>query len=159
MLLLRVGSLITLTFLPFILIDPSIDLHDLATYQASSIHSRRRSPAGSFYAGYKSPSFHERSMSPSGPMPTSASEAANHRTQAENRLLSDVWLTSAATFRRMGRIDQAKSAIMEAEVLDEDNPNVWTQVGPFLLLLAVPPELTTWPALLISLSTHFIFRK
>ena len=29
----------------------------------------------------------------------------------------------------MGRIDEAKRAIMEAEVLDETNPNVWVQVG------------------------------
>jgi hypothetical protein len=30
----------------------------------------------------------------------------------------------------MGRTDQARGAIMEAEILDEDNPNVWVQVNP-----------------------------
>ena len=35
---------------------------------------------------------------------------------------------SAATFRRLGKIDQAKGAIQEAEVRDENNPAVWVQV-------------------------------
>lgn len=34
----------------------------------------------------------------------------------------------------MGRLDQAKGAIMEAEVLDEDNPNVWVQVRGIVYL-------------------------
>ncbi len=51
------------------------------------------------------------------------------RTARENRLLSDVWLTSAAVFRRMRSYDQAKDAIGEAEMLDESNPGVWTQVS------------------------------
>jgi len=46
----------------------------------------------------------------------------------ENRLLSDLWLMSSATFRRLGKIEQAKGAIQEAEVKDEGNPNVWVQV-------------------------------
>jgi hypothetical protein len=47
----------------------------------------------------------------------------------ENRLLSDLWLMSAATFRRLGKIEQAKGAIQEGEVKDEDNPAVWVQVS------------------------------
>jgi hypothetical protein len=43
-------------------------------------------------------------------------------------MLSDLWLMSAATFRRLGKIEQAKGAIQEAEVRDEGNPNVWVQV-------------------------------
>ena len=35
---------------------------------------------------------------------------------------------SAAIFRRLGKIEQAKAAIQEAEVRDEDNPAVWVQV-------------------------------
>lgn len=54
----------------------------------------------------------------------------------ENKLLSDLWLMSAATFRRLGKIEQAKGAIQEAEVKDEDNPAVWVQVGfPDIFLL------------------------
>lgn len=37
----------------------------------------------------------------------------------------------------MGRLDQAKGAIMEAEVLDEDNPNVWVQVCGIILFSTV----------------------
>lgn len=36
---------------------------------------------------------------------------------------------SAATFRRLGKIEQAKGAIQEAEVKDEGNPGVWVQVS------------------------------
>lgn len=35
---------------------------------------------------------------------------------------------SAATFRRLGKIEQARAAIQEAEVRDENNPAVWVQV-------------------------------
>jgi len=53
----------------------------------------------------------------------------NNRAVRENRLLSDLWLMSAATFRRLGKIEQAKGAIQEAEVKDEGNPAVWVQVS------------------------------
>jgi tetratricopeptide (TPR) repeat protein len=36
---------------------------------------------------------------------------------------------SAATFRRLGKIEQAKGAIQEAEVRDENNSAVWVQVS------------------------------
>ena len=35
---------------------------------------------------------------------------------------------SSATFRRLGKIEQARGAIQEAEVRDESNPAVWVQV-------------------------------
>ena len=41
---------------------------------------------------------------------------------------------SAATFRRLGKIDQAKGSIQEAEVKDQTNPNVWVQVKIFSLV-------------------------
>jgi hypothetical protein len=46
----------------------------------------------------------------------------------ERRLLSELWSMSAATFRRLGKIEQARGAIQEAEVRDETNPAVWVQV-------------------------------
>lgn len=56
--------------------------------------------------------------------------------------MSDLWCMSAATFRRFGKIEQARGAIQEAEVRDGNNPMVWVQVGnlfvetnPFLLKL------------------------
>jgi hypothetical protein len=68
----------------------------------------------------------------SSPIPTSI--VGHHKQDFKNersmkdRLLSDLWLMSAATFRRLGKIDQAKGAIQEAEVKDENNPAVWVQV-------------------------------
>ncbi|KAG9121498.1 hypothetical protein FRC07_002507 [Ceratobasidium sp. 392] len=50
----------------------------------------------------------------------------------ERRLLSDIWLASAATFRRSSRPVEAHDAISEAEWLDEANPNVWVQFGLYL---------------------------
>lgn len=47
---------------------------------------------------------------------------------------------SSATFRRLGKIEQARGAIQEAEVRDESNPAVWVQVGLlhiFIVLLNV----------------------
>ena len=43
--------------------------------------------------------------------------------------MSDLWCMSAATFRRFGKIEQARGAIQEAEVRDGNNPAVWVQVG------------------------------
>jgi len=69
-----------------------------------------------------------RAVSPPPPLPPPATPASK-RPLRETRLLSDLWLTSAAMFRRMGKLEQAKAAIQEAEVLDEENPGVWVQLG------------------------------
>ncbi|KAG8774753.1 hypothetical protein FRC12_001842 [Ceratobasidium sp. 428] len=61
------------------------------------------------------------------PTPTASSTDA-----VERRLLSDIWLASAATFRRSSRPAEAHDAIAEAEWLDEANPNVWVQFGLYL---------------------------
>lgn len=49
-----------------------------------------------------------------------------------NRLLSNLWLMSAATFRRLGKTEQARGSIQEAEAKDESNANVWVQVSDAL---------------------------
>ncbi len=96
---------------------------DQASYQASSIHSRRHSP-------YASTNELVRPESPPPlPPPTLSPRERRERSRKERRLLSDLWLMSAATFRRSGKIEQARSAIQEAEVRDEENPNVWVQVS------------------------------
>jgi hypothetical protein len=46
----------------------------------------------------------------------------------DDKLISDLWAMSAATFRRLGKIEQAKGAIQEAEAKDSENPAVWVQV-------------------------------
>ena len=58
----------------------------------------------------------------------SLSGGRNIRNARERRLLSDLWLMSAATFRRLEKLDQARGAIQEAEQLDEENEAVWVQV-------------------------------
>ncbi|KAJ7749067.1 hypothetical protein DFH07DRAFT_829576 [Mycena maculata] len=104
------------------------------SYQASSIHSRRQ--LGSLIR-------HD-SITPSAspPPPPPALPATqskwNHRSPRETRLESDLWLMSAATFRRLGKIEQAKGAIQEAEVKDEGNPAVWVQLGLYHVALGQP---------------------
>ncbi|KAJ7119647.1 hypothetical protein C8R44DRAFT_841131 [Mycena epipterygia] len=102
------------------------------SYQASSIHSRRH--VGSLLR-------HDSitpSTSPPPPPPPSLPAPQSkwsHRTARETRLESDLWLMSAATFRRLGKIEQAKGAIQEAEVKDEGNPAVWVQLGLYYVAL------------------------
>ncbi|KAG8942346.1 hypothetical protein FRC04_003798 [Tulasnella sp. 424] len=117
------------------------DFHSLmvtSKYQASSIHSRSRfrmkslklkGAAGStLNVDVNEDEDEPRPFSPPPPLPPPASPTSK-RPPRETRLLSDLWLTSAATFRRMGKLEQAKAAIQEAEVLDETNPGVWIQLG------------------------------
>ncbi|KAJ7280178.1 hypothetical protein C8J57DRAFT_1501622 [Mycena rebaudengoi] len=99
------------------------------SYQASSIHSRRH--MGSLIRhDYITPS-----ASPPPPAFPTTETKWSHRTARETRLESDLWLMSAATFRRLGKIEQAKGAIQEAEVKDEGNPAVWVQLGLYYVAL------------------------
>ncbi|GJJ14235.1 hypothetical protein Clacol_008498 [Clathrus columnatus] len=110
-------------------------------YQASSIHSRPR--LSSTYV---------RSTTPTEPGASRAQATTPERTGTgatdqvtsnifvnrscrERRLMSNLWLTSAATFRRMGKIEQALTAIQEAEMADENNENVWVQLGLYYTAL------------------------
>ncbi|KAK7438653.1 hypothetical protein VKT23_017986, partial [Stygiomarasmius scandens] len=119
-------------------VSSTSDLHSVlrpTSYQASSIHSRRRN-------SFMRPSMSSLNESPPPPpppvLPPSSlqfSSKWNNRAVRENRLLSDLWLMSAATFRRLGKIEQAKGAIQEAEVKDEGNPAVWVQLGLYYIAL------------------------
>ncbi|KAG8896450.1 hypothetical protein FRB99_008885 [Tulasnella sp. 403] len=112
------------------------DFHALiapsTNYQASSIHSRSKFRVKSLKLKAMASSLdvnedeEPRPFSPPPPLPPPA-VPTSRRPPRETRLLSDLWLTSAATFRRMGKLEQAKAAIQEAEVLDEENPGVWVQ--------------------------------
>ena len=64
-----------------------------------------------------------------------APEATRGRKARAKRVQSDLWLMAAATFRRMGRLDQALGAIQHAETADESNPGVWVQVSADSLAL------------------------
>src|SRR5690242_812310 len=50
------------------------------------------------------------------PPPPAAALAEHGRTPTESRILSNLWLQSAATFRRCGKPEQCLVAIEEAEV-------------------------------------------
>ncbi|KAF8229254.1 hypothetical protein L208DRAFT_1439479 [Tricholoma matsutake] len=101
------------------------------SYQASSIHSRPR--LSSIIHSYdRTPTV---SPPPPPSLPPSQESKRNIRTTRSNRLLADLWLMSAATFRRLGKIEQTKAAIQEAEVRDEDNPAVWVQLGLYYVAL------------------------
>ncbi|EJD00430.1 uncharacterized protein FOMMEDRAFT_91112 [Fomitiporia mediterranea MF3/22] len=112
------------------------DLHAMLAhagpYQASSIHSRRRISFGSRLA--RSEREREGTLPvpspPPPPIPSSAQEGTTTiRNARERRLLSDLWLMSAATFRRLEKLDQTRGAIQEAESLDDRNEAVWVQLG------------------------------
>ena len=121
------------------------------SYQASSIHSRRRL-SSIVHSTDPTPTY----SPPPPPLPshdvastirtentynTTNTAASNSNSGArtllsprENWLMSILWLMSAATFRRLGKIEQAKGSIQEAEVRDEGNLGVWVQVGMLPLL-------------------------
>ncbi|KAL5522105.1 hypothetical protein ACEPAF_1962 [Sanghuangporus sanghuang] len=113
------------------------DLHSMLVhagpYQASSIHSRRRISFSSRVP--RSERGREAYSPPPSPpppalLPTTTQESSHSIGNArERRLLSDLWLMSAATFRRLEKIDQTRGAIQEAETLDEENEAVWVQLG------------------------------
>ena len=123
-----------------VLIPPPKDFYAAlrpTSYQASSIHSRRRL-SSIIHSVDRTPTDSPPPPPPPSLPPTTATSAQQQlqqqyksrtqRTAKENKLLSDLWLMSAATFRRLSKLDQAKGAIQEAEVRDENNPGVWVQV-------------------------------
>lgn len=96
-------------------------------YQASSIHSRRR--LRSFIRHRRSQPLVESPPAPPPPvLPPVEEDKIRPPVSREDRLLSDLWAASAATFRRSDKLEQAKGAIQEAEVKNPDNPAVWVQV-------------------------------
>ncbi|OSC98625.1 hypothetical protein PYCCODRAFT_1396824 [Trametes coccinea BRFM310] len=104
-------------------------------YQASSIHLRQHM---SIYASQQDLSLLEIPPPPPPPPPPTTTPALsrhNVRVAKDRRLLSNLWLMSSATFRRLGKIEQARGAIQEAEVRDESNPAVWVQLGLYYLAL------------------------
>ncbi|GAA5895475.1 hypothetical protein JCM5296_006778 [Sporobolomyces johnsonii] len=63
-----------------------------------------------------------------------AESAARSRPSVETnrratKLLVDIWLASAASFRRAGKLDEAQGAVFEAEQLDAEDPDVWSQLA------------------------------
>jgi tetratricopeptide (TPR) repeat protein len=96
-------------------------------YQASSIHSRRRLRSLIRYNAAAAPT--DSPPAPPPPLPPLPEERLRLHATKDDKLLSDLWAMSSATFRRLGKIEHAKGAIQEAEVKDSENPAVWVQVG------------------------------
>ncbi|KAI0660278.1 hypothetical protein C8Q70DRAFT_980001 [Cubamyces menziesii] len=104
-------------------------------FQASSIHLRQHL---SMHASQQDLSLLEAPPPPPPPPPPATTPTLsrhNVRLAKDRRLLSNLWLMSSATFRRLGKIEQARGAIQEAEVRDESNPAVWVQLGLYYLAL------------------------
>ncbi|KAG6372063.1 hypothetical protein JVT61DRAFT_8771 [Boletus reticuloceps] len=100
-------------------------------YQASSIHSRMPLRSLKRNSNNEDSEVVDDCPVPPPPPPTPPLQDAKPIPQAsrEDKLLSELWASSAATFRRLGKIDQAKGAIQEAEVKNQENPSVWVQFG------------------------------
>lgn len=92
------------------------------TYDPSTYSSRRTSIRGG-----DSSRLGDSSAPPTRPSSPAPYELGQQKVVGA-RLLSDLWLMSAATFRRLGKLDEAKGAIQDAEERDYENPNVWVQV-------------------------------
>ncbi|KAG0233561.1 hypothetical protein BGW42_007396 [Actinomortierella wolfii] len=69
--------------------------------------------------------------SPLGLPPTTPRETtkAIQRSARSKKVLVTLWLLSAATFRRIGKMQDALKATEEAERTDASNPDVWYQLG------------------------------
>jgi tetratricopeptide (TPR) repeat protein len=99
-------------------------------YQASSIHSHRRLRSlrrNSSSEDTEHPA-DDCPVPPPPPTPLPQDSKPIPQASREDKLLSELWASSAATFRRLGKIDQVKGAIQEAEVKNQENPSVWVQV-------------------------------
>lgn len=100
--------------------EPTIGLDRIRTASTSTVAlSIAPTAVHSHYHG-------ARAMLPPPPPPTKRNAS---RTAAELRILSDLWLMSAASFRRAGKHGQALVSIEEAEAQDPENPAVWVQLG------------------------------
>ncbi|PCH34790.1 hypothetical protein WOLCODRAFT_139578 [Wolfiporia cocos MD-104 SS10] len=123
------------------------DLHAVLShspYQASSIHLRQHL---SIHASHQDLSSLDATPPPPPPAPPLSSQfpAPTRRSQGaraaqDQRMLSNLWLMSAAMFRRLGKIEQARAAVQEAEVKDENNPAVWVQLGLYHMALNHEPR-------------------
>lgn len=85
---------------------------------------------------------------PSAPTKSSSSPTTlDTRSPEEKRILSDLWLASAATFRRWGKLEQCLVCVMEAEGLDPANEDVWVQLGMYHVANTALTATTASPSL------------
>jgi tetratricopeptide (TPR) repeat protein len=66
-------------------------------------------------------------------VPSKPSTRTVQRKQRSDRILSDLWLLTAHVFIKLGKLDEARKAIEEAENVDWIlNPQVWCVLGQLL---------------------------
>ncbi|KAI8085700.1 hypothetical protein BDF21DRAFT_437777 [Thamnidium elegans] len=66
-------------------------------------------------------------------IPTKPSTRTVLRKQRSDRILSDLWLLTAQMFIKLGKLDEARKAVEEAENVDWiSNPKVWCVLGQLL---------------------------
>ncbi|POY71986.1 hypothetical protein BMF94_4995 [Rhodotorula taiwanensis] len=103
-------------------------LPPLHAEEAAAVSTPARSVAGTSTAASVATAASNRS-------PTTAPtvRASPESSPLASRSLASTWLASAASFRRGGKLEEARGAISEAEAADLDNPDVWTQYALVLL--------------------------
>ncbi|GAA6061919.1 hypothetical protein JCM10212_000544 [Sporobolomyces blumeae] len=96
---------------------------------ASAAPSRTGSAVNLSTAGTVPPAFASSSTSTTMvPSPRSKLPTIESNPTA-TRMLCGIWLASAASFRRAGKLDEARGAVCEAEKLGGDWPEVWSQLA------------------------------
>jgi tetratricopeptide (TPR) repeat protein len=66
-------------------------------------------------------------------IPSKPSTRTVQRKQKCDRILSDLWLLTARMFIKLGKLDEARKAVEEAENVDWiSNPQVWCVLGQLL---------------------------
>ncbi|KAI5474152.1 tetratricopeptide repeat containing protein [Pseudohyphozyma bogoriensis] len=135
---------------------PAASTPETTVKKASSIMGRRRSVRST--AGTPEP---QTTLSPTLTVPTRAPSALSSPTQQASystlslnnggdsnggtavetnsrstKLLTDLWLLSAASYRRAGKLEEARGAIQEAETLNPDDPDVWAQYALYNLAIS-----------------------
>ncbi|WWC99319.1 hypothetical protein V866_006220 [Kwoniella sp. B9012] len=108
--------------------SPTIQQQGVRERSASAAQSLAPTAIHSHFRNYAPSS---RTILPPPPPIQQPTMEEHGRTPAESRILSNLWLMSAATFRRWGKLEQCLVAIEEAEVLDPENPDVWVQLGMY----------------------------
>ncbi|RUS12859.1 hypothetical protein BC938DRAFT_478374, partial [Jimgerdemannia flammicorona] len=75
-----------------------------------------------------------KSIYPPITVPSRPSTRSRLRRIRSLRVLTSLWLASTAAFRRLGKLEEARKAVGEAEGVDALSPDLWCQLG--LLSLA-----------------------
>ncbi|GAA5915327.1 uncharacterized protein JCM6883_002403 [Sporobolomyces salmoneus] len=92
-----------------------------STPYASAVPSRVQSRNTSTVSLVVQPTLSASTANPSKPDMTT--------NRLATRLLQEIWLASAASFKRAGKFEESKGAIWEAEQLDSTNPDVWASLA------------------------------